>query len=166
MPKGSKPGERRGGRKAGTPNKVTMITREEINRLADPVRYFVRMARGEPVEVRRVCDGASDTVEVIQCYPTLEQMTGAQRELMRLTMPAAKSAPVRLNLPPIRTANDVLEAHGTVIAAMSSGELTPDEAAIVSSVIENKRKAVETVDLAERLAAIERRLEEKEANRG
>lgn len=35
MPRGSKPGERRGGRKKGTPNKVTKETREVFKRILD-----------------------------------------------------------------------------------------------------------------------------------
>lgn len=35
MPRGSKPGERRGGRQAGTPNKVTVNAREAFARLVE-----------------------------------------------------------------------------------------------------------------------------------
>jgi hypothetical protein len=34
--------------------------------------------------------------------------------------------PVALKLPAIETAEDVAKAHGTVIAAMAVGDITPD----------------------------------------
>lgn len=53
MGRGSKPGERRGGRKRGTPNKTTATTKakleEAFRRLGD-VEAFVEWAQGEPTE--------------------------------------------------------------------------------------------------------------------
>jgi hypothetical protein len=40
---------------------------------------------------------------------------------------------------------------------MASGELAPDEAAVIAGVLEAKRKAIETGDLERRLAALEER---------
>jgi len=41
---------------------------------------------------------------------------------------------------------------------MAEGEITPDEAAVAASVIEMKRKALETEELDRRVAAIEQQL--------
>jgi hypothetical protein len=38
---------------------------------------------------------------------------------------------------------------------MASGELTPDEATAVAGVLEIKRRAIETVDIDERLRKVE-----------
>jgi hypothetical protein len=38
---------------------------------------------------------------------------------------------------------------------MADGEITPDEANAVASVIETKRKAIETQELEQRVAALE-----------
>jgi hypothetical protein len=44
----SKPGERRGGRKPGTPNKVTAELREEIAGTGElPLEYMIRVMRDE-----------------------------------------------------------------------------------------------------------------------
>jgi hypothetical protein len=45
MPRGSKPGERRGGRKKGTPNKVTADIASTMARLkCDPIEAMIRCA--------------------------------------------------------------------------------------------------------------------------
>lgn len=51
MPRGSKPGERRGGRKRGTPNKATAALKDAILRAyedAGGVSYLERIAREKP----------------------------------------------------------------------------------------------------------------------
>lgn len=60
---------------------------------------------------------------------------------------------MRLVIPAIVTAADVLAAQAAVIAAMAAGELSPDEAATVAGVLEAKRKAVELVEVEARLRA-------------
>jgi hypothetical protein len=56
---GSKPGERRGGRQKGTPNKATANIQEQLNALGfDPITAMVKIAKNNtnPVEVRaRMC---------------------------------------------------------------------------------------------------------------
>jgi hypothetical protein len=44
---------------------------------------------------------------------------------------------------------------------MASGEIAPDEAAVISGVLEAKRKAIEMVDIERRLAALEQKAGEK-----
>ena len=48
--RGAKPGERRGGRTAGTPNRGSVLTREQIESLADPIAIMATVARGEMIE--------------------------------------------------------------------------------------------------------------------
>jgi uncharacterized membrane-anchored protein len=46
MPRGSKPGERRGGRKKGVPNKATLDVAEKIKALGcDPIEGMVKVAQ-------------------------------------------------------------------------------------------------------------------------
>ena len=69
--------------------------------------------------------------------------------------PPRKTRSVTLELPTIETATDVAKAQGTVINAMALGEITPDEANVVSGVLEAKRRSLETVDFETRLMALE-----------
>ncbi len=55
MPRGSQPGERRGGRKAGTPNRATLLVQETLARLGcDPFEIMALIAMDEdnPPELR------------------------------------------------------------------------------------------------------------------
>jgi hypothetical protein len=64
--------------------------------------------------------------------------------------------PVTLQLPQIDTANDLVKALGVVANAVGAGEITADEGAAVASVIETKRRAIETNDLEQRIATLEK----------
>ena len=44
---------------------------------------------------------------------------------------------------------------GAVADAVGTGEITPDEGQAVASILEAKRRAIETVDLEARLSALE-----------
>jgi hypothetical protein len=70
--------------------------------------------------------------------------------------PIRKGRPVTLDIPAIVTAGDIVAALGTVASAMAAGKITPDEAASVASVLEVKRRSIETADLAARIEAIEK----------
>ena len=70
--------------------------------------------------------------------------------------PAAKSRPVCVNLPQIRTAADLVEAQAVITEALAAGAITPDEAAMFSSVIANQGKTLETAELEQRLIDLER----------
>ena len=142
---GSKPGERRGGRQKGTPNRVNLAARLRVLAEADPIGKLIHAA-----ETGTVTLGG-------QAIPLdADQYLGVLRELRKIAVPDAKSAPVRLDgLPEIRTAADVLAGLSAVLGHMTSGALTPDEAATVASVVELQRKAIETADFEARLARLE-----------
>ena len=77
--------------------------------------------------------------------------------LLSRVWPAQRSRRVALDLPPIKTAADLVVALGYVAAAMAAGDITPDEAQAVAAVLESKRRAIETVDLEARIIALEGR---------
>jgi hypothetical protein len=81
--------------------------------------------------------------------------TTALRLCMERIAPVRKGRPITLSLPAVKTATDVLEAIGATVAAMSEGAITPDEASVIAGVLEAKRKAIETLELEKRLAAVE-----------
>ena len=81
----------------------------------------------------------------------------AARLVLDRVLPPRKGGTVRFDLPAVSTPADVLAALGAVLAAVGRGELTPDEGCIIASLLETKRKALETVELEGRVAALERR---------
>lgn len=120
------------GRPAGSRNKATLAAEALLAGEAKALtRKCIALAKkGDPTALR-LC------MERI-CSPT-------------------KGRPVTLELPPIESVHDVLAAQALVVAAMSAGEITPDEAATISEVLEARRRTFEIVDMERRLAALESR---------
>jgi hypothetical protein len=79
----------------------------------------------------------------------------AAEVLLRRLWPERKGRPIEFELPPVVAAADVVTALTAVTTATARGELTPEEALALSHVLEAQRKAIETADLAQRIAALE-----------
>jgi hypothetical protein len=77
--------------------------------------------------------------------------------LERHLVPVVKSRPIKLKLPPVATAEDIMNAQGVVIATMARGEITPDDASVIAGVLEARRRVIETVELEKRIEMIEQR---------
>lgn len=65
--------------------------------------------------------------------------------------------PITFELPPIETVADIVKAVGSVATAVAGGELTPEEGGAVASILEMKRRAIETTELENRISALEQR---------
>jgi len=125
------------GRRDGSRNRATLI----LDALAD----------GEAeAMLRRVVEAAK-----------AGDLKAAEIVLSRV-WPAKKGRPVRIDLPAIKTAPDVLAGLAAVLEATSRGDLTPDEAASVANLLEIKRRAIEIVDIESRLTRLEAAREGKQ----
>ena len=69
--------------------------------------------------------------------------------------PLPRNRPVQFTMPPIATATDLGEAMGAILQAAADGELAPDEAVSIASLIETRRKTIETLELEQRIARLE-----------
>lgn len=87
----------------------------------------------------------------------------AARLILDRVAPVRKGRPVEFELPAIDTAADVAAATGAVALAVAEGELTPEEGQAVAGILEARRKAIETVDHENRIAALEAQREGKAA---
>lgn len=152
MAKGSKPGERRGGRAKGTPNKVTAATRDRIEREADPIGFLAKVAAGQQIEA--ATEGGSDRKTKI--YPTAEQRMHAAGILARKVVPDAKDETIRIDLPRIEAAHDIVAALAAILQAVAQGEITPSHGERLGNLLERNRQAIETVELERRVADLER----------
>ena len=98
-----------------------------------------------------------DAKAVLQAQ--LEKAKGGDQRAAEIILarvwPARKSRSVALDLPATKTAADVVAALGSIADAVAAGDLTPDEGAAVASVLEIKRRAIETVELESRVSALE-----------
>jgi hypothetical protein len=78
--------------------------------------------------------------------------------------PVRRGRPVLLpDFPPLESVHDVPKAMATLAASVARGEITPEEAAAVATMLEKFTAAIEVVDHAERLRAVERALEDSHA---
>ncbi len=75
-----------GGRKKGVQNKKTVITREAIAKLADPVRFLCDLAAGK----RFLAASGDDPKTRTWLFPTAEQRLSAATALARKIVPDAK----------------------------------------------------------------------------
>jgi hypothetical protein len=78
----------------------------------------------------------------------------ALRLCIERIMPRRERA-VSIDMPRIERAHDLVAAVGDVIAAVAAGELTLPEGREFLALLESQRKAIETVDLAVRIEALE-----------
>ena len=100
-------------------------------------------------------DAGKAILEIIVEAAKGGDMRAAELVMQRI-WPARKSRPIALTLPAIQSASDVVAAVGAVADAVGAGDITPDEGQAVASILEAKRKAIETVDLEARLSALEK----------
>jgi hypothetical protein len=63
--------------------------------------------------------------------------------------------PVTLDLPTVVDAKSLAEAQARVIAAAAGGKITPRQGLSFSTMLEYRRRALETIELEAQLAAIE-----------
>ena len=69
--------------------------------------------------------------------------------------PVRKGRPVPLNLPEIESAADLGNAGAAVGKALTEGELSPEEAVSVMSMLDGMKKLYETTELEQRITALE-----------
>jgi phage terminase small subunit len=103
------------------------------------------------VTTRGIGQGEVEHVAEVKLWPK----GPALEALAKRAWPERKGRPVRFEMPPIKTPGDVVAALASVAQAVSVGDLTPDEAAAIAGVLEVQRRAVETVELEARIAALE-----------
>jgi hypothetical protein len=75
--------------------------------------------------------------------------------LLRRLWPERKGRPVQMDLPAIMVPSDIVAALGAVADAVAAGELSPEEGAAVAGILDAQRRAVETVEILARIAALE-----------
>jgi uncharacterized protein DUF5681 len=81
--------------------------------------------------------------------------SGMQRVLLSRVIPAQRERMVELDLPSIVTAADAPAASAAVLAACSSGEISPAEAEAVMALIKTHVQNIHASDLEARVAALE-----------
>lgn len=69
--------------------------------------------------------------------------------------PPRKDSPVCFDLPPIKTVADAVDASSALLSAVAGGDVTPDEAARIMTLLTSHKVLVETGEFERRLEALE-----------
>jgi hypothetical protein len=88
----------------------------------------------------------------------------AMRLVIDRLCPARRERTVDITLPSIKSATDLIAAAAALTEATAAGDITPGEAASLSTLVGNVAKAVETVEIVARLAKLEEQLSVKGNN--
>jgi Family of unknown function (DUF5681) len=104
-------------------------------------------------------DDAEDIVRAVVNAAKAGDPTAMRLCIERL-VPVRKGRPITFDLPPVETVSDISKALGVIAKSMAAGELTPDEAGTVATVMEAHRKAIEMAEFEGRLRKLESRLDQ------
>ena len=74
--------------------------------------------------------------------------------LERIVAPV-KSRPLNITLPEITDASDLPKITGALLGALATGQIDPNEAAILSKVVDVHRGALEIADITDRIKKLE-----------
>jgi hypothetical protein len=83
---------------------------------------------------------------------------GAMRLVIDRLIPPVRENRLDVQLPDVTCISACSEAQAKILAAVASGELFPSEGDALSGLVENRRKALETSEIVDRLTALEGRL--------
>lgn len=107
--------------------------------------------------VEALLDGEAEALTRKVVELAMRGDTVALRLCLDRIAPPRKSRAVTLDLPELRSATDVLAGMSAILQAMSSGEISPDEAQQIAVILEGARRAIETHEFEQRIAALETR---------
>ena len=124
------PGNALGGKTKGARHKATMAVEELLDgQVKQLTQKAVEAALGGDMTAMRLC---------------LERIC-----------PPRKDQPVLIDLPEMTTSKGASRVMAGILEAVADGDITPDEARGVSSIVEVYRKTLETSELEARLSALE-----------
>jgi hypothetical protein len=142
--------------------------------MSDPSRKSAGNARGRPfppgnpgkakgtrnratVAAESLLDGEAEALTRKAIGMALAGDGIALRLCLDRIIPPRRGRPVQFELPALETASDLPKALGALLEQTAAGAISPEEAATITGVIEAKRKALETLELEGRIAALEQR---------
>ncbi|GGD50726.1 hypothetical protein [Aurantiacibacter arachoides] len=116
--------------------------------------------------IEALLEGQHEVLTAKAVELALDGDTTALRLCLDRLAPPKKDSPLSLDLPLVRSAKDAVDASSMVLAAVSAGEITPDEAGRVMALLSAHNEIIEAGDHETRIAELEKRLEEQRSRRG
>ena len=79
----------------------------------------------------------------------------ACRMIVDKVLPNSKERPIAINLPVISNLDGVGRAQVEILQAVSVGDITPNEGERIASIVEARRRSIETINLETRICRLE-----------
>jgi len=105
--------------------------------------------------IESLLQGQAEALTQTAVAKALESDSVALRLCMDRIAPPPKDAAVNFYMPSMNNALDATEAAGSVLKAVSEGELTPIEATRVMGLIDSYRRTLELKDIETGITALE-----------
>ena len=109
--------------------------------------------------IEAMMDGQAEAITQIVIAKALEGDMMAIRLVLDRIVPVRRKRPVFFELPPLKTADDAVEAVSSIVGGVANGELTATEANDLVRLVDGFVKAIEASDLGKRITAIEKQLQ-------
>ena len=107
------------------------------------------------IAIESLLEGQAEALTQTAIAKALEGDSVALRLCMDRIAPLPKDAAVTFSMPTMSNALDASVAAGSVLKAVSEGELTPIEATRVMGLIDSYRRTLELTEIEERLRVLE-----------
>ena len=107
------------------------------------------------IAIESLLQGQAEALTQAAITKALEGDSFALRLCMDRIAPPPKDAAVTFSMPTMCNAMDAAEAAGSVLKAVSEGELTPIEATRVMGLIDSYRRTLELTEIEKRLQSLE-----------
>ncbi len=98
--------------------------------------------------------GAEEIAKAVVAAARAGDLGAAKMVLERLA-PPMKERPVSLALPDTSTAEGIAAAQNAILQAVAAGDLLPGEGTILTGIVEGRRRAMETLELEQRITKLE-----------
>jgi hypothetical protein len=105
--------------------------------------------------IESLLEGQAEALTQTAISKALDGDSMALRLCMERIAPAPKDNPVSFALPHMNNVSDASQAAGSVLTAVSEGNLTPIEATRVMGLIDSYRRTLELTDIENRLKVLE-----------
>ena len=107
------------------------------------------------LEIESLLEGQAEALTQTAISKALDGDSMALRLCMERIAPAPKDNSVAFALPQMNNALDASKAAGSILIAVSEGNLTPIEATRVMGLIDSYRRILELTDIENRLKVLE-----------
>lgn len=109
--------------------------------------------------ILKLMEGGAEEITIAVLDAAKGGDMGAARFILERIAPPLRERPISIDLPAIDTADGIAAAQEAILQAVAAGDLMPGEANTLSNIVESRRKAIETQELAARLDELERKME-------